>query len=209
LEIRASGYDPDNPNPESIEHAKEVCKTDRNISKAVKYSSTYGIGAFKLWQDLISNSVDIDLESTAKVLRGYWDVFSGMQEYKYELKDNWERNRGYILNAIGRPMPVGDHHLKDLFSRSVQSGGHDLNMMFGMYIADLVKEQGLDAKPYIFNLHDAVYYQVREDQLDDYIKLKDQATNMVWDYCVKNFGWNCRLTTSVAHGRTLKELKGY
>jgi DNA polymerase I-like protein with 3'-5' exonuclease and polymerase domains len=207
--IRSSGYDPDNPTQESIEKAKAECKTQRDIAKAVKYSATYGIGAFKLWQDFMSNGVDINLSSTAEVLRGYWDVFSGMKEYKWELKDQWERNRGWIYNAIGRPMPVGDHHLKDLFSRCVQGGGHDLNMMFGMHIADLVKESGLDAKPYIYNLHDAVYYQVKAEQLDEYLTLSDAATSMVWDYCKNNLGWTCELKTSKAFGMSLKELKGY
>ena len=94
-------------------------------------------------------------------------------------------------------------------SNCVQGGGHDLNMMFGMFIADLVKEAGLDAKPYIYNLHDAVYYQVREEQLEEYLTLTDKATSMVWDYCKTNLGWTCELKTSKAFGRTLKELKGY
>jgi hypothetical protein len=79
-------------------------------------------------------------------------------------------------------------------------------MMFGMYVADGVKVAGLDAKPFIFDLHDATYWQVREDQLEDYIKVSDQAADKVWEFC-KTLGWNCRLSVSCAYGRTLKQLK--
>ena len=202
-------YDKDNPTPESIAKAKAECKNERDISKKVKYSATYGIGAFKLWQDLMCEGVNIDLDTVAEVLRGYWDVFSGMKKHKWKLKDEWERNRGYIRNAIGRPMSVGDHHLKDLFSRCVQGGGHDLQMMFGMYVADVVKEAELDARPFIYDLHDATYWEVREDQLEEYLKLSTAAADKVWEWCKDELGWNCKLSVSAAHGRNLKELKGY
>jgi len=200
-------YDKDNPTKESIATAKAECKKERDISKKVKYSATYGIGAFKLWQDLMSEGIDIKLDTVAEVLRGYWDVFSGMKSYKWKLKDEWERNRGWIYNAIGRPMSVGDHHLKDLFSRCVQGGGHDLQMMFSMYVADAVAEHKLDAKSFIYDLHDATYWQVREDQLEEYIKLSTDAADKVWEFCRDELGWNCRLKVSTAYGSTLKQLK--
>ena len=93
-------------------------------------------------------------------------------------------------------------------SNCVQSGGHDLQMMFGMHVADLVKANGLDARPYIYDLHDATYWQVREDQLEKYLELSTQATDKVWEWCVTKLGWTCRLKTSFAYGRTLRELKG-
>ena len=204
-----AGYDRDNPTQEMIDHVKSVCKKERDITKAVKYSATYGIGAFKLWQDFMSNGVEISLETTAEVLRGYWDVFIGMKEHKWYLKEEWERNRGWIYNAIGRPMSVGQHHLKDLFSRSIQGGGHDLQMMFGMNVADAVKAAGMDARPFVYDLHDATYWQVKEDQLEDYLKLSDDAAEKVWEFCKQDLGWTCRLKTSAAYGRNLKELKGY
>lgn len=206
--IRASGYDKDNATPEMIKHTKEVCKKERDISKKAKYSATYGIGAFKLWQDFMCEGVDINLEDTAQVLWGYWDVFHGMKEHKAYLKSEWERNRGWIYNAIGRPLSIGDHHLKDLFSRCIQSGGHDLQMMFGMNVADLVKKERLDAKAYIYDLHDATYWQVKEDQLEEYLDLAKRAARMVWDWCVKELGWTCELKISAAYGKTLKQLKG-
>jgi DNA polymerase I-like protein with 3'-5' exonuclease and polymerase domains len=203
-------YDPDNPTPESIDKAKEFCKKERDISKAVKYSATYGIGVFKLWQDLMAAGIKVTLEDVSQIHRGYWEVFWGMKEHKWVLQDEWERNRGWIKNAIGRPMPVGDHHAKkDLFSRCVQGGGHDLNMMFGEAIADLVKKYNLDAKPYIFDLHDAVYYQVKEEQLEEYKAVTQEATKVVWEFCKNDLGWVCELKTSIAYGRNLKELKGY
>ena len=200
-------YDKDNPTPESIAEAKDKCKHERAIAKKVKYSATYGIGAFKLWQDLMCEGVNIDLDTVAQVLRGYWDVFHGMKKHKWKLKDEWERNRGWIHNAIGRPMSVGDHHLKDLFSRCVQGGGHDLQMMFGQNVANAVRDAGLDARPYIYDLHDATYWEVREEDLEKYLKLSTEAADKVWEWCQSALGWNCRLSVSAAWGRTLKELK--
>ena len=201
-------YDKDNPTKESIDLAKKMCGAERDISKKVKYSATYGIGAFKLYQDLISEGIAIDLETTAQVLKGYWDVFSGMKKHKYKLKDEWERRRGWIYNAIKRPMSVGDHHLKDLFSRCVQGGGHDLQMMFGMYVADGVKASGIEAYPFIYDLHDATYWQVKEESLEEYIKVSSEAADKVWEYCAAELKWNCKLSVSTAYGRTLRELKG-
>ena len=144
------------------------------------------------------------------MLYGYWDVFTGMTEYKDYLKQQWKRNRGYIINAIGRPMTVGDHHLKDLFSRSVQGGGHDLQMMMGERVADRVKDRNIKARPYIYDLHDATYWQVHEDDFDAYVKAGDDAAEDLWEnFCVSKLGWNCKLSVSLAYGRNLKELKGY
>ena len=200
-------YDRDNPTPESIALAKKHCGKERDISKAVKYSATYGIGAFSLYQDLIAEGIDITLDTTASVLKGYWDVFKGMKDHKYKLKREWERNRGWIKNAIGRPMSVGDHHLKDLFSRCVQGGGHDLQMMFGENIAKALEKSHIEAYPFIYDLHDAAYYQVREEHLEDYIELSTQAAEDVWKYCRDELQWNCKLSVSVAYGRDLKEFK--
>jgi len=202
-------YDKDNPTKESITKAKAECKKERDISKKVKYSATYGIGAFKLWQDLMSEGIDIELNTVAEVLKGYWDVFSGMKKHKWKLKDEWERRRGWIYNAIGRPMTVGDHHLKDLFSRCVQGGGSDLNMMFGELIANKVAAKQLRATPFIYNLHDAVYYQVHVDDLEQYLQIKQEAEDDLWDWCVQKLGWTCRLKTSHAYGETWKKLKEY
>lgn len=200
-------YDPDNPTPESIKAAKKHCKLERDVAKKVKYSATYGIGAFKLWQDLMCEGINIELDTVAQVLRGYWEVNKGMQQHKWKLKDEWERKRGWIYNAVKRPMSVGDHHLKDLFSRCVQGGGHDLNMMFGMHIADRVAATKIRAMPFIYNLHDAVYYQVHKDDLDTYLSLKQEAEDKVWDFCKNELGWDCVLKTSHAYGSNLKELK--
>lgn len=57
------------------------------------------------------------------------------------------------------------------------------------------------------DLHDATYWQVREDQLEKYIKVSDQAADKVWEYCKTVLKWNCRLTVSCAYGTNLKELK--
>lgn len=155
----------------------------------------------------MSDGINIKLEDVAEIKNGYWKVFKGMNNAKWDMKDTWERNKGYILNAIGRPAPIGEHHLKDLFSRSVQGGGSDINMMFGMYIADLVKQHQLDAYPIIYNLHDAVYYQVRKEQLEQYLQIKQQAEDLVWKFCKNKLNWNCRLHTSQAWGENLKQLK--
>ena len=94
-------------------------------------------------------------------------------------------------------------------SNCVQGGGHDLQMMFGMYVADAVKEAGLDARPFIYDLHDATYWEVREDQLEEYLKLSTAAADKVWEWCKNELGWNCKLSVSAAYGKTLRELKGY
>ncbi len=206
--IRNAGYDIANPTAEMIAHVKKVCSHERDITKGVKYSATYGIGAFKLWQDFMANGINVSLEDTATILKGYWDVFTGISDMKQSLMYEWKRNKGWISNAVGRTMSVGEHHLKDLFSRSVQGGGHDLQMEFGMNVADAVKEHGLDAKPYIFDLHDATYWQVREEQLEDYLKISEEAAEKVWIRCKKELGWTCRLTTSAKYGKTMAELKG-
>jgi DNA polymerase I-like protein with 3'-5' exonuclease and polymerase domains len=204
--ILASGYSRDNPTKESISIAKAECKKERDIAKKVKYSATYGIGAFKLWQDLMSEGINVSLDEVAKIKNGYWKVFSGMNQCKWDLKDEWARKGKVLLNAIGRPAPIGDHHSKDVFSRVVQGGGHDLNMMFGEAIADLVLKHKINARPFIYNLHDAVYYQVHKDHLDQYLKIKQEAEDIVWNFC-KGLGWNCVLKTSESWGETLKELK--
>jgi len=205
--LEGTGYDRNNPTPESIKKAKEQCEKERSIAKKVKYSATYGIGAFKLWQDLMLDGIQMEREAVKELLEGYWDAFHGMKSYKKGLYYKWRKNRGWIYNAIGRKIPIADDKTKDLFSRAVQSGGHDINVIWSNTVEQAAELEGLRFKTYIADLHDARYDMVHKDDLERMTQIYHESAEKIWEWLQQEFGWTCRLKVDVGYGKTLADLK--
>lgn len=121
--IRAAGYDPDAPTPEGIANAKVKCKKERNISKVVVLSMSYGAGVRSLHLSLRLMGVDISEYQTKKLHQAYWRLFSGVKSYYGELEVEWKR-RGYLFSGLGEPIAIDMGMRKDLGNRVVQRSGH-------------------------------------------------------------------------------------
>lgn len=162
--LRAAGYDPNNPTTESVAHVKKVCKKERAIGKKLKLSANYGAGPNKIRQELELEGVSLSMSEAEKLHRGYWDLYRGVKEMETDLILEWERNNGWVLNGIGRPVGCHQDKLKDLISRVVQSTAHDCQMLhIHLTRQILTGEHGLDFEWVVADWHDQLIIEVDEE----------------------------------------------
>jgi DNA polymerase I-like protein with 3'-5' exonuclease and polymerase domains len=153
-------YDPDNPTEESIALAKKHCKPDRAVAKVVVLASNYNAGPSKIHETLTLSGHDISMDEVERIHENYWELYKGIAQFATTLKQEWRRNKGYILNGLGRPLTVAEHLTKDLVNRYVQSTGHDLLMLYIAKIQKLRVERGVEMYPWIVDYHDETMWEV-------------------------------------------------
>lgn len=173
--IRAAGYDPLNPTSEAIAHTKSVCKKERAICKTIVLGSQYGMGPRKLKLTLDLEGIQISEEEAYKLYEGYWKIFEGVKRYGYRLKDEWKKNRGWVLNGIGRPVCCAEYLDKDLTNRVVQSTGHDILMLSIEILLELRETCGFWFQGVIWDFHDQSIVQVRKENAKDMVELFREA----------------------------------
>jgi len=157
----ACGYNPDNPTKESISRIKKEHKVLRSICKVVTLSAQYGAGPRKIHETLKLQGIQKELEEVQNIHRAYWQLFAGIKEYEKFLLGMWQRNGGWILNGVGRPLALHRDRVKDLVNSVCQSTGHDLHMI-GLSILEplLAKAFGKEFRWIIADFHDEAIIEV-------------------------------------------------
>lgn len=158
--IRAAGYDPANPTPAGISAAKAQCKKQRAVAKVVVLASSYGAGPGKIHQTLSLEGIEITLEEVRAIHSMYWEIFSGVRTYGRQLETEWRRNRGWVMNGIGRPIGVDENYTKDLVNRVVQSTGHDIFLTYRWHVRNLLDFHAIPWQPVIWDWHDQLIVEV-------------------------------------------------
>lgn len=144
-------------------------------SPLIVHNCSYGAGAGK-----IAQSLGISYEEAKEMHTKYWKLFAKVKQYETFLQTQWERNEGWILNPIGRPLAVAQDYLRDIVNRSIQSGGHDCFVLYLSILSDCLRVNSIAYKPYIWDLHDAVMLTVPEDQVEDAVHIMDHiAMNLL------------------------------
>lgn len=164
--IRGAGYDPENPTPESIEKAKKLAKRERNIAKAITLACGYGAGAKKIRMTLQTQGIAIGMSEAEAMWYSYWSLYSQVRDYGDWLTKQLKRNRGWVLNGIGRPMGISREKEKDVINSVVQSTGHDIVQVWILLFVDLFKAHGIRWNPILIDTHDASLIEVYEDDAE-------------------------------------------
>ena len=173
--IRAEGYDPDNPTPEAISHVKKVCKKERGISKVITLGSGYGMGAKKLKQTLDLQGINVSLSEAKDMHKAYWSLYSGVKQFEKFLLEEWDYNRGWVLNGIGRPVCCSSDYKKDIVNRVVQSTGHDIHMKYIQIITQLFETHNLEVDGIVWDFHDQSIVECDEDKAELVQKLMGET----------------------------------
>lgn len=158
--IRAAGYDPANPSPAGISAAKAQCKKQRAIAKVIVLASSYGAGPGKIHQTLSLEGIEISMEEVRSIHSMYWEIFSGVRTYGRQLEVEWRRNRGWVMNGIGRPIGVDENYTKDLVNRVIQSTGHDIFLTYRWHARNLLDFHEIPWQPVIWDWHDQLIVEV-------------------------------------------------
>lgn len=173
--IRAAGYDPLTNTKESVAHAKKEAKDARQVAKIIHLAASYGARPRKIAQTLQLNGMNVTLEQAEDMFNRYWALFAKVKQYEQFLQAQWERNGGWILNPVGRPLAVAQDYLRDVVNRSIQSGGHDCFVLYLSILSDCLRTNGIAYKPYIWDLHDAVMLTVPEGQVEEAVHIMDDT----------------------------------
>lgn len=160
--IRSTGYDPYNPTDESLAKAKRECKHERGICKTVVLACQYGAGVNKIIEILEQDDIVLDYEQVSQIHAGYWEVFAKVRDYGRALFYEWRRNRGYILNGMGRPMAIAEGMEKDALNRFIQSTGHDILVRYVRIYTQELEARGINYTPVVIDFHDASCIEVDE-----------------------------------------------
>lgn len=160
--ILATGYNPDNPTKESIARAKKECKHERSIGKTLWLSYQYGAGTNKMHRTLEEQEVFLDWSLVDAIRKGFDTTFAKLKDFARALHYERRRNKGYILNGMGRPMAVPDEFEKDILNRFIQSTGHDVLTTYITLLKRNLDSAGIKWDPIIIDFHDATTVEVDE-----------------------------------------------
>lgn len=201
--ILATGYDPMNPTPEAIARAKKECKHERSICKVVVLSAAYGAGIKKIQSVLEEDGILVPYEDVAAIHRGYWETFAGVKDFGRSLLFEWKRNKGYILNGVGRPMAVPEEMSQDLLNRFIQSTGHDVFVKYICILTDMIDASGITWYPVILDFHDAITVEVEDCNAEAVAVMMQKAL----DELNRRLGGTVKLKGVPVIGRTLAAVK--
>lgn len=201
--ILATGYTPINPPAGTVSRAKKEAKAERSIAKTVVYACQYGAGVKKVMQTLEADDVYLPWDQVESIHSTYWNTFAQLKDFSRSLLFEWKRNKGYILNGIGRPMAVPEMMSKDLLSRFIQSTGHDILVLYVNILMDLLNEAQIDWSPVILDLHDATTVEVPEHQSDETVQLFSRAMDLLND----RLQGTIQLRGKPTVGKTLADVK--
>ena len=173
--IRATGYDPHSATAEETARAKKECKAERTIGKLLTLSASYGASANKIHSILRTQGVNVSVEEVDEMLRGFWEIYKGLKEWeREELLRCWRRNGGWVLNGIGRPLGICEDKKKDIINMLGQSTGHDLLIKQLEFARKRLDAERIEWYPWVADLHDAIYLEVREDQAERALQILER-----------------------------------
>lgn len=158
--VLKTGYTALNPPPGTVSKAKKEAKKWRTIAKTCVYAMQFGAGVKKLNETLEAENIFLPWEEVELIYNTYWDVFRKLKDYGKSLWYEWRRNKGYILNGLGRPMAVPHDYSKDLLSRFIQSTGHDILVKYIYILCAELERRSIPYRPVIIDWHDATTVEV-------------------------------------------------
>lgn len=180
--ILATGYNPYEPTPESIAHAKKVCKRERGIAKVITLASSYGAGATKIQNSLSLEGINLSVEEVEEIHKGYWDLYSGVKKYQEWLESFWEESGGWVPTALGRPITLCKKYIKDILNMVIQSSGHSILVLYCYYWSQGLKEAGIPFTGIIVDFHDESIIEINKEDADKVLKIFQEATDKVNKY---------------------------
>lgn len=161
----AAVYAPDGvPTKASVKAAKAQFKSIRELTKRIHLAKSYGAGAAKIYQGIaLSGELpEVTLEAVQALHKRHGQIFEGVRDWEYQLRDEWTANSGWVRNGFGRPIPVAEAKLKDIVNVFCQSTGHDALARFVYHIERLRTQRGVPMRPFHVDSHDATTWAFRD-----------------------------------------------
>ena len=142
----------------------------------IVHNCSYGAGAGKIRQSLGSSGIEISMSETKRLHTKYWELFDGVKAYERHLVSMWESNGGWFFNPAGLPQAIAQDRIRDITNSSIQGGSHYLFMVMTKVLCDVFKENGIDYRPYVWDIHDCVMFTVPKEQA---LRAKELADGLI------------------------------
>jgi DNA polymerase-1 len=153
---------------------EEIDEEIRVVAKAINFGLTFGLSDFSLSQEL-----GCSLEQAQAYIRQFFSRMPRVQLW-INKQHMLAETRGYVVNLFGRKRRFKNFQLldqqqrKEVFRQAqnapIQGGWSDIASLATIRLSNEYWKQGFDAN-LILTIHDAVYYEVREDQWKEAAKL--------------------------------------
>lgn len=135
----------------------------------------YGLGPTKYRADMEALGYSMSEDEAREVHTAYWNLYKGVKDYERELKRQHTKNRGWILNGIGRPLGIHQDYTHDIINRTSQSTGHDL-LVYWVYIySKMLADAGIEWHPIIVDFHDESIIEVEEGKAEQALTILIKA----------------------------------
>jgi hypothetical protein len=164
---------------------KEKFKNLRNVAKALVLSDDYGSGAYKKWQSLKIQGFDFTMKQVEEMHNKLAEVYKGKRAFGAKLKREWERNKGWVLNAFGFPVCVCADKEKDLGNRVIQSSGHEVLMLWQYLVTNRFWKDGIDYSWQLFDFHDEMVPEIHKTQITQVKNIYSETLAEVNDIYLK------------------------
>lgn len=159
-------YNFDSPTKDSVKRAKTLFGKMRKHTKPVHLGGQYGASAYRMWMSLKKDGVLLPIEVVEDMHKKYWELFKTVKDYGWRLRDEcWERG-GYIINGLGRPIPIIERKQKDILNSMVQSTGHDILLILINEIHKEAEKRGVKMVAWVDDFHDQTTVEVEEKDVD-------------------------------------------
>jgi hypothetical protein len=193
--LRSAGYDPDNPIPEIVGRVKKEHKDLRNVCKIAHLSASYGAGPKKWYSTFKLQGFNYTLEQCQQFHVAYWKLFQSIKNHEAQLLTQWEKNGGWLLDALGLPFCVDSYARKDILNRKVQRSGHEILMVYQKIVSDELVAAGIPFTPWCWDFHDQLLIEVP-------VAYAEEANTLLGKKCFD------KLNEVLYAGDTVVKLKG-
>ena len=169
---------------------EEVTADMRRIAKNINYGVIYGMGAFRL-----ANELGIDMKIAQGYIDGYFENYTGVKTYMDDILVE-AQDRGYVTTLLGRRRYINDIGARDFNRRSfaertamnapIQGSAADLIKLAMVRIYEKMKKEKLESKM-ILQVHDELVFEVPEDEKEGMAELvtEEMASAIKMDVPIK------------------------
>ena len=150
----------------------------RRIAKAINFGIIYGMGAYKLGDEL-----DIDLKSAKEYIDTYYQRYTGVARYREDILKQ-ARGQGYVSTLFNRRRYLPNIHHQEPRIRAeaermaintpIQGTAADIIKMAMINIHDRLMKEGFNTK-LLLQVHDELVFEVPEQEIEAIRKMvKDE-----------------------------------
>ena len=150
----------------------------RRIAKAINFGIIYGMGAYKLGDEL-----DIDHKSAKEYIDTYYQRYQGVARYREDIL-NRAREQGYVSTLFNRRRYLPNIHHQEPRIRAeaermaintpIQGTAADIIKMAMINIHDRLMKEGFNTK-LLLQVHDELVFEVPEQEIEAIRKMvKDE-----------------------------------